>query len=1129
MIDSEIAHNLDYLPQATLQKALSYLAEARISIKEVELCKLGYDNEVDYVIYAIVRSNYSDFYKVCVCVDREDLTPISLNCSCPVQDDCKHAVATYIEFVSNFEKYTGKNNNASIIDKLYARDETKINLIHPFFSFNKALQSLKKSATKNSNFTNQENNTPQNEVVFCLDYIDRIKKPCVSVYRCKQLKKGGYGKPSQVKTLNYATCSTLHLDVISLIYHTNESADYANRTYRDYECYLIGNIGETLLNKVIATERFYLLDLNFKPYLTPIKIAKPLAVKFEWIVNEYGEQKLTLNIPETAVLFQLDSIWYLDYVSAQLGKLETDLSIDKLMMIHSMPFVPPDQVNIANKNIKTYTGIKPPKPQQPELLPNIKPTPVPVMEIDSFYIGNQKYLEYAKRNKAWITAELYFKYGDIMVNPAIPETFVYSYNNNKLQKIECNLSKQQQMLKSLESLKLQADLLEHKTEEPPTLNILLCHEIDSQGWEQVLNNTIPKLREQGWQINIADYLLPEVELDAEQWYSQLDNSTDRGWLEFELGAVVNGEKINLLPILIRSISMAELTEAGSKDKPDMARLKLAENKFLNIPKELLQQFINIVATIGYSAGTNNHQTLKISEYQLSLLNELKLAEAAQAIHKIYPDKINRVLEKLNSYAELSPKQATNNFVAELRPYQQLGLAWLEFITDIGFAGILADDMGLGKTVQALAFIDKAISENKIDKPVLIIAPTSVMFNWYAEALKFTPHLKAMMHYGPDRKLDDNTIKQYNIIITSYNVALIDKSILLQYQYALVILDEAQNIKNANAKITHTVNQLQADSRICLTGTPIENNLGELWSIFNFLMPGFLGNKNFFTKQFRTPIEKHKDFDKQKLLNRITSPFILRRDKKNVLLDLPDKSEIIDYIELSESQRNLYELTLLAMNKKVNEAIQAKGIERSQILILDALLKLRQICCDPRLLKTSETDKYTVQDSAKLVFLIEKITQLLAAGKKILLFSQFTSMLALIEEQLQKQSIAYAKLTGSTTKRDKVVELFQSGKVNLFLISLKAGGTGLNLTAADTVIHYDPWWNPAAEMQATDRAYRIGQVNKVFVYKLITKNTIEEKIIKLQQEKQDLIQSIFADNKSATKLSSNDILTLFDRN
>ncbi len=462
----------------------------------------------------------------------------------------------------------------------------------------------------------------------------------------------------------------------------------------------------------------------------------------------------------------------------------------------------------------------------------------------------------------------------------------------------------------------------------------------------------------------------------------------------------------------------------------------------------------------------------------------------------------------------------------LRAYQQQGLNWLQFLREYQLGGLLADDMGLGKTVQTLAHLLLEKESGRMDRPSLVIAPTSLMVNWRMEAQRFAPALRVLVLQGTERKQRFEDMAGHDVVLTTYPLLPRDQEILLAQEYHLLILDEAQVIKNPKAKASQIVRELRARHRLCLTGTPMENHLGELWSLLHFLMPGLLGDEKRFRRLFRTPIEKHGDEDRRASLQRRIAPFLLRRSKQEVAKELPPKTEIVRSVELGSAQRDLYESLRLAMHSKIQEEIGKKGMARSHIIILDALLKLRQVCCDPRLVKLDSARQ--VKSSAKLELLMDMLPELVEEGRRILLFSQFTSMLALIEAELDRLKLPYVKLTGDTKDRATPVQRFQAGEVPLFLISLKAGGTGLNLTAADTVIHYDPWWNPAVETQATDRAHRLGQDKPVFVYKLLTAGTVEEKILAMQTRKKALADSLFsADAKSGPALTLDDLNALFE--
>jgi SNF2 family DNA or RNA helicase len=462
--------------------------------------------------------------------------------------------------------------------------------------------------------------------------------------------------------------------------------------------------------------------------------------------------------------------------------------------------------------------------------------------------------------------------------------------------------------------------------------------------------------------------------------------------------------------------------------------------------------------------------------------------------------------------------------AQLRPYQLTGLGWLQRIARCKLGGILADDMGLGKTVQALAHVLHEKREGRLDRPALVVAPTSVVPNWLKEIAAMAPDLRALSLSGGDRGRFFNQIEKSDLVVTSYPLLLRDAEHLTAVKWHAVLLDEAQTIKNAATATARIVTRLKAGHRICLTGTPVENHLGELWSQLNFVIPGFLGTRKSFASVFQKPIEKGGDVERLDQLVKRVSPFILRRTKEEVAPELPAKTEMVRYIELADGQRDLYETIRLSTHKEVLKEMQTSGPAKSHIVILAALTRLRQACCDPRLVKVDS--RKDVKESAKLDYLLSLTGELIEDGRRILIFSQFTSMIDLIKPELVRKHIQFLTLTGDTKDRGTLIDRFQTGEAPIFLISLKAGGTGLNLTAADTVIHYDPWWNPQAENQATDRAHRIGQEKPVFVYKLIARGTIEERILELKAKKKAVADSVLIGAASGYYFDEKEIETLF---
>jgi superfamily II DNA or RNA helicase len=462
----------------------------------------------------------------------------------------------------------------------------------------------------------------------------------------------------------------------------------------------------------------------------------------------------------------------------------------------------------------------------------------------------------------------------------------------------------------------------------------------------------------------------------------------------------------------------------------------------------------------------------------------------------------------------------------LRPYQKQGVAWLHFLRTHGFGGILADEMGLGKTLQTLAALRFARQSQAGLPPMLIVCPTSLVFNWVAEAARFTPDLKVLALHGPGRHTEFARLPASDLVVTSYALIRRDADRYRDVTFDTVVLDEAQHIKNRQTQNAQAVKAVRAAHRLVLTGTPLENSVLDLWSIFDFLMPGYLGSARDFRDRYELPITRDRDAQVQARLARRLRPFLLRRLKREVATDLPPKLEQVAYCELTPTQRGVYEQVLDASRREVLDAVGAAGEARSRMVMLNALLRLRQVCCDLRLLP-GERSFDPGEASGKVELFSELLAEVLDGGHRVLVFSQFVSLLTLLRERLEADGLGFCYLDGSTTDRGAVVQRFQSdASVPVFLISLKAGGTGLNLTGADTVIHFDPWWNPAVEDQATDRAHRIGQRQVVTSYKLIARDTVEEKILNLQARKRDVIRATLGgEEELATSLTWDELREL----
>lgn len=630
-------------------------------------------------------------------------------------------------------------------------------------------------------------------------------------------------------------------------------------------------------------------------------------------------------------------------------------------------------------------------------------------------------------------------------------------------------------------------------------------------WQRFHHEAITALEKRGWKVTRSNKVGHQpLSFNASSWRAEIIDE-GKGWFSLSAGFEIEGTKLELQPILATLVEYQFLERTKDFADEDTFLIFLPDGvhagKGLTLP---VGRFRKILSHLGELMDFQfSQQPIALHQVEAAALAE---SLSGEDVSFEAPEALLDFSKKIKNFPELA---APKGLKATLRSYQLEGYQWMQFLASQQLNGILADDMGLGKTMQSLAHI-LAEKEKGNRLPNLIIAPTSVVENWQREAEKFAPELKVVILQGHSRHRRFSELNQCDIVMSSYALLHRDLEHYKKQAFHLFILDEAQHIKNPSAQVSHAVRQINSKHRICLSGTPIENHLGELWSLFDFLMPKMLGDEASFRETFRTPIEINGNKSRADALATKVGPLILRRTKDEVATELPPKTIIPHFIELDPGAIDLYETVRSTMDKHVREAMAMQG-QKAQIVFLDALLKLRQICCHPTLV---QSDQYpSSPNSSKFDYLVELLDTLKKENRRVLLFSQFTSMLDIIEDHLINSEFTYLKLTGSTKNRHELVDRFQQAKTDVFLISLKAGGTGLTLTAADTVIHYDPWWNPAAENQATDRAYRIGQDKAVFVHKLICRGTVEERIQQMQDKKNDIAQSILT--ASLNQLQLND--------
>jgi hypothetical protein len=639
----------------------------------------------------------------------------------------------------------------------------------------------------------------------------------------------------------------------------------------------------------------------------------------------------------------------------------------------------------------------------------------------------------------------------------------------------------------------------------------------AESWQGFIAERIPALQALGWRNQIDTDFGPRLVQSVGLCDLQVAD-TPQGAFSLDFGIEIDGARHPLLPILMR------LHERGGMESARILNgevvTSLDDGRILRLPAERIARLLAVIEDMIEASSRTSGDTMVLDATAAHTVLDLE-----DVLTTRWQEGAAAHVARFRTVAEIAEAPVPPSFTASLRPHPQHGVNWLQHLRENNLGGLLADDMGLGKTAQTIAHIVIEEDSGRLDRPALVVVPTTLVPNWVAEIARFAPHLRVAVLHGLDRHERRRDLTGVHVVITTYTVLSRDIEDMVTLPWHMVVLDEAQAIKSSTAKATHAVCRLETRHRLCLSGTPIENNLGELWSQFAFLMPGLLGQRKSFNRRFRAPIEKDGDPVRRRQLSMRIRPFILRRTKSAVATELPPKHTILRRITLAPDQRELYETIRAMMHEKVTEGIAAHGVAQSHILVLDALLKLRQVCCDPRLVKLPSAR--LTGTSSKLDDLLEMVSEMVAEGRRILLFSQFTSMLDLMKPALTAAGIPFVELRGDTADRAAPVRRFEAGEVPLFLISLKAGGRGLNLTSADTVIHYDPWWNPAVEDQASDRAHRIGQTKSVFVYKLIAADTVEERIVELQERKAALATlALSEDSVTLPGMDADDIDYLF---
>ncbi|MCO7205595.1 DEAD/DEAH box helicase [Pseudoalteromonas sp. B5MOD-1] len=827
---------------------------------------------------------------------------------------------------------------------------------------------------------------------------------------------------------------------------------------------LKGQWGFAALQQLIATQRLFLGRSR-----QAIKADSMQALEFDWKQNkDLTSLSMTLAGQDNWLLLKTTPPTYLDPEKLKVGRIRTPLTADEIALLANMPAIHTENFDRVYQQLNDNFGEGVIPHAFKESKKSLARTVFPVISINNDEGTIRLGLQFNYQNSLY---DLSQAPADIL-NQSLENTVV-----NELTNLGFELCKGA----------LQTEFIFNKQS--------VIHE----HWLKF--EIIPNLLKRGWKIN--------DELAVGKVLKQLSLQVERG----------KGHQI-VSKIVISGVKTQQLFVTDNNTYQSLNR---QSERFYYFTVGKRFAVVEKAAMMQLNDYRERFEHIKTRDEILMPLSFLpKLIEQKAIKVNIVDDALDAYLAELNSSQQLIKKsdiQGLNQGV-QLREYQQHGVDWLNFLKRHQLGGILADDMGLGKTLQVIAFLANA-KQSPQAGPTLIVCPTSLVGNWQSEINKFASNLKITTVFGAARSDQLQQLSQADCILTTYPLLKRDIAFYSPLYFENIILDEAQYIKNDAAQVSRLVKRLNADFKLCLSGTPIENNLFELKSLLDFAMPSLLGSQAHFKSYFQTPIERDNDVARADELKSLIMPFILRRTKAQVTQELPEKTELVKEFEFESKQKEIYNGITESLEQKLVDLFAQQGVQKSKLAFLDALLKLRQICCHPKLI-----DPSSQAGSAKLEWLSKHLPIMLSEGRKVIIFSQFTMALDVIAERLNELGISFSMLTGQTRHRDRVIEEFTQGDTSVFLISLKAGGTGLNLTQADTVIHFDPWWNPAVEKQATDRAYRIGQTNPVFVYKLIMANSIEQKVFKMQQHKQALVDALFTEKSmSFTQFDEEQMLAL----
>ena len=881
---------------------------------------------------------------------------------------------------------------------------------------------------------------------------------------------------------------------------------------------LEGARGASLLAELLKQGICYHADTHQK-----IRASAPRHPQWRWFRDELVQARLALEWGENMVeVIDLDGLYYLDETSGEFGSLNLPRRVYDL--IERMPPIPPGETHFCARwpPHPLLAGVLPPPPDPS--LREIRAPMVPIVVIGACRDPDRgDYIFHLRPFADYEGCRLPLAAESWRQRIARRLSAEYVWIHREIDR-ECRASAG---LAGADVVSLRRLIPQGWRRLIPMPNPLdLAHREYHRGGGEAFSALAQSLGGTGFRIEYDPELPFTVLSQDTRLAATLDKAQAAGWTQFELAAPMEGGEINILPTLLAGVARRAFSLTPlPREAPDAHWLaQIAPDRFLPLPLKQIREWLAPLVENLDTPTLSRRNALVLSHSQALALGD-SLERQGIEVRGNLAASLSETLASLRAaQAPASLIETPPAFRGTLRGYQREGLKWLQALRQCGLGGILADEMGLGKTVQVIAHLACEMQAARLDLPALIVVPTSLVFNWVDELARFTPTLRCINFTGSSRGQLRGQLRHAQVIVITYALLGIELEMLQEITYSMLVLDEAQWIKNASTQTARAVRRLRARHRVVVSGTPLENHLGELWAHMDTVMPGYLGDHRSFNRSFRIPIERHDDDSRMTILRQRIAPFLLRRTKSAVAPELPEKTETALRVVMGREQRRLYESLRLSLSKQVREALARYSEEQSRIVVLSALLRLRQVCCDPRLVEAPRE----VEESAKLTALMELLSALREESRQVLVFSQFTSMLELISRALDAHGVEHAVLTGSTADRRTPVVRFQDGEVPILLASLKAGGVGLNLTAADAVIHYDPWWNPAVERQAVDRAHRLGRERPVFVYKLLCDDTIEDKVEAMKVRKSYLSDALLEHgNHAATWLSEASVRVLFD--